>query len=172
MRYVRGRVVAVVGLAVAVLVPGWVRTEGGSPLPGAAGSLEELGETAWVALQRQDTATMRLLRLTEREHNEMVWPELPASAPEANFPVDFAWQNIQTRDRAALGVLLSPEFRLRSAEYRAVECLGVTQRFESFRVLTDCHILLWSAGGPVRHQLFKDVLVMGGGYKIFRYYSG
>ncbi len=140
-------------------------------LDGAASSLPDLGVEVLEALHVRDTSRLNRVRLTEFEHNELVWPELPASAPEANFPVDFAWDNIQVRNYAALRYLLS-EFGALNLEYVHSECRGPTERFDSFVVLTDCWVI-FSENDLRRHtrQLFKDVLVWDGQYKIFRYYD-
>ena len=65
---------------------------------GAAPSLDFLAEGVLQAMARQDEPMLEAYRLSEYEHNEVVWPELPASAPEVNFPLDYAWENIQNRN--------------------------------------------------------------------------
>jgi len=123
------------------------------------------------ALAAGDTLALEALRLTEEEHNEVVWPELPASRAEANFPVDLAWENITLRNRRDLTRIL-PWYRGRTARFREVECRGETQEFASFFVRTDCYIVFDTAAeGRLEAQVFKDVLVRNGGYKIFRYYE-
>ncbi len=140
--------------------------------PGSTETIDGLGRTVLEALSRSDTVTLAELRLTEREHNEVVWPELPAARPEVNFPIDFAWTNIELRDRRSLARLL-PVFDGLDARFRTVQCRGATQTFETFEVLTDCWTIFDVEGreGPFEAQLFKDVLVRGGGHKIFRYYD-
>lgn len=137
---------------------------------GSAPTLEVLGERVVEAFTRGDTVALSGFRLTEREHNEVVWPELPASAPEVNFPVDFAWQNIETRNRSAL-LRTMPIYADRQIEVRRVECRGETQRFDTFDVLTDCWVVFDWNGERWEDQLFKDVLIRGGGVKLFRYYD-
>jgi hypothetical protein len=142
-------------------------------LGGAAASLDDLGRTALTALTSGDRASLESVRLTELEHNDVVWPELPAAAPEVNFPVDFAWTNIESRNRAALS-RLERVYRREKLVHQATECRGETKRFESFDVLTNCWVVFTREGVPDAYEarLFKDVLVRGGGYKIFRYYEG
>jgi hypothetical protein len=125
------------------------------------------------ALVRGDLATLEGFRLTEHEHNDVVWPELPASAPEVNYPLDFAWQNIQMRNARGLERIL-PIYRDRDLGFQRVECRGETEHFETFRVLTDCWVVFAAGHRPAlfEAQIFKDVLVRGGGLKIFRYYDG
>ncbi len=153
-------------------VPSGERPSGTLRLDGAMPGLSALGEHVLAALANQDTAALNTVRLTETEHNEVVWPELPASAPEVNFPVDYAWSNIQNRNARGLGRLL-PLFANRDLGFQRVECRGGVEEFETFAVETDCVVVFTLHGGPRLWEagLFKDVLVRGGGYKIFRYYD-
>jgi hypothetical protein len=131
----------------------------------------DLGARAVEALTAGDDPAIETLRLSRHEHNEVVWPELPASDPSLNVPIDWVWGDIQNRNREALG-LLRPLFANRTVEVRGVECVGETQEFSTVRVHTDCWVHLrepeW---GDTRIQLFKDVLERGGGFKMFRYYE-
>lgn len=144
---------------------------GEDALPGSATSLESLGARVLDALAAGDTLVLEAVRLTETEHNEVVWPELPASRPEVNYPVDLAWQNIELRNRRDRHRILS-WYRGRTLDFRGVECRGETRGFASFQVLTDCYIVFDTpVEGRLEAQVFKDVLQRGGGYKIFRYYD-
>jgi hypothetical protein len=139
---------------------------------GAAPSIEVLGRQVLEAFTRRDSVALNGFRLTEYEHNEVVWPELPASAPEVNFPTDYAWTNIENRNQRAL----ARQFQIfadRRFGFQRVECRGATERFESFQVLTDCWVVFSVEDRPglFEAQLFKDVLVRGGGLKVFRYYD-
>lgn len=146
-------------------------SDGGRRLPGSAGSLAELATTILAGLAAADTLGLEAVRLTEIEHNEMVWPELPAAAPEVNYPVDLAWRNILTRNRAALSDLFGV-YRGRELQFVDAECRGPTEAFESFVVHTDCWVTLKRDGelAPPQ-QIFKDVLDWDGELKIFRYYE-
>ena len=142
------------------------------PFEGSAPSLQILGEDVLAALTREDTATLERVRLSQEQHNAVVWPELPASRPEVNYPVDFAWENIELRNRRALGRLLLG-FEGREATLQSVACRGERQSFETFYVETDCWVTFdLGSSGRFEAQLFKDVLVREGGFKIFRYYEG
>ena len=150
-------------------------TEGsGAQAPALAGgepSLEALAETAWAALQGGDTAVLARLRLTEGEHNDRVWPELPAADAAVNYPVDQAWHNIELRDRAALERLL-PRWRGSGHTLEGVRCIGEPAPFHCFEVLQDCWLKVRAPGGWAEDvQLFKDVLVWRGEHKLFRYYA-
>ena len=144
---------------------------GGQPFPGSAASLDELGRGVIAAFRAGDGAALAAFRLTEAEHNDAVWPELPASKGDNPFPLDLAWRNIRLRNRRAI-----PRAReaLRGAEpleFDGVECEGETRRFETFVVHTDCFARYHSGGRLYEHRLFKDVLERNGGFKIFRYYD-
>ncbi|MDE2661972.1 MAG: hypothetical protein OXI39_03055 [Gemmatimonadota bacterium] len=150
---------------------GGAAPDGAERLPGSAGSLEELATTVLVGLAAADTVSLETVRLTEDEHNDLVWPELPASAPEVNYPVDLAWKNIRTRNRAALSDLFAV-YENRELQFVHAECRGFTEAFDSFVVHTDCWVTLERDGERLPpQQLFKDVLDREGGLKIFRYYE-
>lgn len=168
-------------ILLAVASSGCVRGDAAETSPGSnealrftdsAPSLDVLGRQVLAALTRRDLPALERLRLTEHEHNEVVWPELPASDPAVNFPLDYAWTNIENRNRKGLDRLL-PYFAERQLGYLGVECRGTPQTFETFDVQTDCWLLFVVGDSPERWevQAFKDVLRRGGGYKIFRYYD-
>jgi hypothetical protein len=146
----------------------------GERLGHSVSTVEVLGDLVLRSLVAQDTLALERLRLTEHEHNEVVWPELPASRPEVNYPVDMAWENIERRNRVGRKRQMAA-MRGRRVSYRGVNCRGETSRFASFEVYTDCVVLFVDADGDpdrlLRVQAFKDVLSRGGGLKIFRYYG-
>lgn len=169
-----GRVAALLclacGLALVGTVMGCAPDPIEPPFEGSATSLRSLGEGVLRGLSVGDTALLERFRLTEREHNEVVWPELPASSAEADFPVEWAWMNIELRNRRALTRLSFLEGR--ELDLAAVQCRGETQVFRTFRVRTDCWVRFDAEGlGPVEARLFKDVLERNGGFKTFRYYE-
>lgn len=144
---------------------------GGQPLPGSSGSLDELGSGIVEAFRAADRAALEAFRLTETEHNTVVWPELPASRGEFPFPLDLAWRNIQLRNRRAIPRARAVLRQAEPIEFDSVACLGETQAFETFVVHTDCHIRFHTRGRLYRLRLFKDVLERNGGFKVFRYYD-
>jgi 2-isopropylmalate synthase len=161
----------------ALLLAGWLVGCGegggadGTRLLGSVASLDSLGRYVLSALTAGDLEALELVRLTEAEHNRVAWPELPASRPRVNYPVDLAWANLERRNRRALERTL-PRYRGRDLRYRGVRCRGETQAFETFHVLTDCRLAFEDVEGrPWEAQVFKDVLVRAGGHKIFRYYE-
>jgi hypothetical protein len=140
-------------------------------LSGSVSTLEELAAEVLVGLASADTARLERVRLDEAEHNELVWPELPAATSGAGFPVDVAWENISARNRSALSRLLS-EHGGTEVDLRGVECRGPTREFESFVVHTDCWVSLTRDDERLPpKQIFQDVLDWDGELKIFRYYE-
>jgi len=136
-----------------------------------ADDLPTLARTVVEGIGRRDTARLEALRLTEREHNELVFPRLPAGQPPQNFPVDIAWANIRTRNSVAV-LRLFERYGGRELTFDAVECLGATERFDGFEVSTDCWTEFTDAdGGSYRAQLFRHVISADGGVKVFRYYD-
>lgn len=141
-------------------------------LEDAQPTLESLGRHVLRSLVRQDTVALNRVRLTEAEHNDVVWPELPASAPEVNFPVDYAWTNIRNRNTRGM-IRLLPMFANRAATFQRVECHGGVETFETFVVHTDCRVVFAVDQSPRLWEVhaFRDALERGGGFKVFRYYD-
>ncbi len=169
-----GRVSLVFALGLLPLLPGPCGDGSsieGQRLSGSVSSLEELATEVLAGLASADTSRLEAVRLTEHEHNDLVWPELPAGQPGSDFPVDIAWDNISLRNRAALGRLLSA-YDGHALGLVGVECRGEKATFESFEVRTDCWVTLERDGDTLPpQQLFKDVLDRDGELKIFRYYE-
>lgn len=163
-RAVRFRVLSLAGLVAATGC-------GGQPFPGSSRTLDELGRGVLEAFRADDRQALEVFRLTETEHNTVVWPELPAARGEFPFPLDLAWRNIQLRNRRAIPRARGVLRRAEPLEFDSVECPGDTQVFETFVVHTDCHIRFRTRGKLYRLQLFKDVIERNGGLKIFRYYD-
>lgn len=140
-------------------------------LTGGADDLPSLGRIVVEAIGKTDTATLQGLRLTEHEHNDLVFPRLPAGQPPQNFPVDIAWTNIRTRNSVAV-LRLFERYGGEGLTFETVECVGETERFEGFEVATDCWTEFTdSDGSRHRAQLFRHALSADGRYKIFRYYD-
>lgn len=146
------------------------------PFPDSSASLEELGERAFHGVLAGGTEALELLRITENEHNAVLWPELPSSDPALNVDLDYLWRDIESRNRAAVSRAVG-WFEEREAEYATTSCRGETQVFASFQVHTDCWVSFRSVGPDSEDvvayelQLFKDAIERGGGFKIFRYYD-
>lgn len=143
---------------------------GAAPFPGSGSSLPEVGQRVLEGLAAGDHALLAALRLSRDEYMDVVWPELPASDPELNVPIEYVWADIEARNRSAL-VRLAPQFEGLAAELEDVACIGEVEEFKTFRVHTDCWVTIATPSGHRRVQLFKDVLERGAGFKLFRYYD-
>ena len=141
-----------------------------APFPGSGSSLPDVGRRVLEGLAAGDHASLSALRLSRDEYVEVVWPELPASDPDLNVPIEYVWADIEARDRRAL-IRLAPQFEGLAAELEEVTCAGEVEEFETFRVHTDCWVVLRTPPGKHRIQLFKEVVERGAGYKLFRYYD-
>lgn len=166
---------SLIGIACLVVVgctdSGATAAPGPEAFPGSASSLDALGAAAVAALATRDTTALEALRLSEMEHNEVVFPELPAGQPEVGYPVDLAWENIQLRNERDV-VRQFRWFGEREVEHLATECTGETQSFESFVVHTECAVHFEdSEEGELRVVLFEEVLERNGGFKVFRFYD-
>lgn len=144
---------------------------GPDAFPGSAASLDALGSASLTALLSKDTVRLESLRLSEVEHNEVVFPELPAGRPEVGYPVDMAWENIELRNARDVTRQLR-WFEERGAEHVSTSCRGETQSFETFVVHTDCIVRFDEADeGVLEVVLFEEVLERDGGFKVFRFYD-
>ena len=159
-------------LLLGTLAGGCAEEPTGDPrFSGGTETLGDLGEAVWDALVRRDTATLEALRLTEREHNELVWPEQPAaSEPTAAANLDLWWQNIQNRNRAAMDDLLRKHGGS-DRQLRGVACIEDPRQFESYRALAGCRLLLETASGVQQVEAFRYVIEMDGVHKVLRYYE-
>lgn len=163
------------GLALGVLLGGCAES-GAAPaepprgvITGGAASLEELADGVVGGLVEGDTAALAGYRVTEHEHNELLWPEFPIARQDPPFPVDLAWENLEVQNAGALHRLL-PRFAGRAVRLDSVECPGGEEAYPSFTVLHDCRIWLVEAGGRRRvTQPFKSVVVRDGHFKVVRY---
>src|SRR5690606_29857660 len=108
-------------------------------------SLEALADGVVAALVAGDTAALAGYRVTEHEHNELLWPEFPIARQEPPFPVELAWENLEARNAGGLHRLLE-RFRGRDLRVDAVECPGGEEEYPGFTVLHDCRIRLVEGG--------------------------
>lgn len=146
------------------------RAEPSQALSGGAESLGGLAVGILSALAANDSAALEAFRLTEAEHNEILWPEFPVARQQGHeFPVHLAWESIQLRNSAGINRLLAV---YGGAEIRSggVSCAGAADDFPSFTVLRDCRVTVVTPDGAARElQMFRSVVVRDGRYKIVRY---
>ena len=137
------------------------------PLPGSAASLDSLGQGVVEGFIRGDTARLRGYVLSLDEYRD-VWPRLQIDTT-AGFGFDWSWRDNRLRGERAFRRYLAGfhEMSLTAVETR---CTGEPHRFEGVTVLPGCTITVRdSTGATEEMRLFKSVVVIGGGHKIFRY---
>lgn len=136
---------------------------------GGAPSLEALAEGVVAALAAGDTAALASLRVTEFEHNRLLWPAFPAARQDPPFPVELAWENLEVRNAGALH-RLRPRFAGRDVRLASVACPGGEERYAGFTVLHDCRLEVVEDGARRGvTQPFRSVVVRDGRYKLVRY---
>lgn len=138
------------------------------PLPGSAPSLSVLGEGIVAGFVKGDTARLRGYHLSLEEYRDVVWPRLGID-PRLGPTFEFSWHDNQFRGERARRRYLE---RMKGLSLRAREtrCDGPPDQYEGMEVLRDCKVVLVDdKGAEEEMQLFRSVVVMGGGYKVIRY---
>jgi hypothetical protein len=118
---------------------------------------------------RRDLEGLRDLALSEQEFRAYVWPELPASRPERNTPLEFVWGTLRQKSDNSLRRLLSlhggRRYRLLGMEFREA-----ATPYETFVVHREAVLRLRDEQGAERTlALFGSVLQRGGEYKLFSF---
>lgn len=142
----------------------------GPRLPGSAGSVQELGTEIVRSLVSGDSARLERFRLGEAEYRDLVWAKLPEGDRGIGMSYEFSRLDLQMRSLRALRRYL---FRMKGLPLRAADtrCKGKRLRYDGFDILQDCFVVVadTATGRKEEIQLFPSVVVMNGGYKIFRY---
>jgi hypothetical protein len=165
----RGRRI-VVSLVVAALA-GCSRGEAAgrlAALPGSAASLDALGQGIVDGFVKGDTARVKGYTLSLAEYRDVVWPRLGID-PASGMNFDFSWRDNAFRGGRAYGRYRD---RLKGRSLRALHtrCTGKTDRYRQMTILRDCHVVVRTeTGASEEMKLFRSVVVIGGGHKIFRY---
>lgn len=132
-------------------------------------SADELARAVLDRFAQNDAAGLRALALTEHEFREVVWPHLPASRPERNVPVEYAWGQLQQRSDEKLADLLSKHGGRRYT-LEALEFTGEPTDYGPFTVKRDSRLRLRDAEGqPVDIAMFGAILVADGQHKVFSF---
>lgn len=140
---------------------------GESRLKNGARSIDELVSRYLEAVADRDTAAMHALRLSEYEHNEILWPELPASRPEFNMPITFAWENLNLHSHRDANRVLA-DFSDRHIEIERVDCRKGVTEYPTLKVHGDCWIIGRDGRTGIREEfkLFGSIVESEGRYKI------
>jgi hypothetical protein len=142
---------------------------GGASLDNAQESPAALARAVLEALGRGDREALRRLALDEREFREIVWPELPASRPERNLPLEYVWTDLRTKSESALAQTLQVHGGKRY-ELLKVGFTGETSQYRSFLVQREALLELRDdSGRPQSLRLFGSVIQKDGRFKVFSY---
>lgn len=132
-------------------------------------SPEALAQGVLDALARKDVARLNVLALSEAEFRDLVWPELPASRPERNVPVDYAWQQMKQRSDGALEGTLG-RYGGRPLTFVRTRYTGETTTYQSFAVMRESEVVATDEEGrELVLQLFGSAMVKDGRYKLFSF---
>lgn len=129
-------------------------------------SAEAAAHAVLDALARRDAAALRQLPLDAHEFRTVVWPELPASRPEANLPVDYVWGSLHQTSAGNMVQILS-EHGGRRYQLAEVRFRGETTRYASFSIHRKVELIVGDATGDTRRvRLFGSLLERSGRWKV------
>ncbi|MEW6321399.1 MAG: hypothetical protein AB1635_09955 [Acidobacteriota bacterium] len=170
MRLLIGLAAGLALVAAACTRPGQpAPVEGSAPPSRTFGSLEALGEAVLDAIAAGDRAALAALALSEAEFRQHVWPELPASRPARNLPVEYVWGQLAQRSAQSLEQTLA---RYGGRRYRLerVSFAGETTRYATFDVRRDTEIIATDDTGRTSVlRLFGATLVRHGRFQVFSF---
>jgi hypothetical protein len=134
-------------------------------------SEDALAERVLGALAARDITALQALPLSEGEFRDVVWPELPASRPDANVPLDYAWRTLAQNSRGHLAKTVH-EHGGRRYRLLRVQFDGGSTSFRSFTVHRRARLVVRDAEGRERQlRLFGSVLERDHEFKLFSYVS-
>jgi hypothetical protein len=137
-------------------------------LPGSARSLDALGRGVVDGFVKGDTARLKGYTLSLAEYRDVVWPRLEID-PRSGTNFEFSWRDNYFRGGRAYNRYLQ---RLRGRTLQALHtrCQGKPDHYRQMTVLRDCRVTVRNSTGLNEEmKLFRSVVVIGGGHKIFRY---
>lgn len=140
-----------------------------APLTNTFESPEAMAEALLAALAANDRQRLAGLALTEAEFRDHVWPELPASRPERNVPVEYAWGQMKQRSDGSLSQILS-RYGGRPLRFVRASFTGETTVYRTFTVMRQSEVIAADdTGKELVLRLYGSALVKDGRYKIFSY---
>jgi hypothetical protein len=141
----------------------------GADLGGWYSSIPTLVEDALARAAADDMEGLTRLRVTEREHEELLWPAFPASDPALNIPHSFAWSNLQKSCWRGQHALVSMLERGQWA-VRDIEHPGGIEPYSGFRLHRDTLVQVEGPDGAQRDiHLLGSVVEIDGRFKLLSY---
>lgn len=151
-------------VAAAACRPAQDRDTSDAAFVGGVASLDELASTMLAAVSAGDTSAMHTLRLSEAEHNELLWPHLPASRPEFNMSVAFAWGNLQrTSVRDAWRIV--NDVGGRDWTFVSLDCRKGRTSYGPATVHGDCWVTAANGPDTQTFKVFGSAVEWGGSFK-------
>ena len=132
-------------------------------------SPDQLGLAVVDALNRQDIEQLNRLRVQREAYLDWIWPAFPASRPPSNFPVNFAWTNLNKKCNVGMKKWI--------AHFGGVNLKFVDIRFDQpketyagFQLLRGTVLTLQNVAGEKRElEILGSVVVKNGRYKLLSY---
>jgi hypothetical protein len=120
------------------------------------------------ALARGDVNALRRLAVDDGEFRDIVWPELPASRPERNLPLEYVWTDLRTKSEAGLASIVAT-YGGRRHRLEAVAFDGTTQ-YAGFLIHRRSTLQVRDEGGALRRfAVFGSMIEQDGRFKVFSY---
>jgi len=144
------------------------KTEALRAFPGSVPSLDSLGRGVVSGFVRNDSARVKGYTLSLEEYRDVVWPRLQVDTT-TGWGFDWSWRDNQLRGERAYRRYMS---WMKGVPLTAVEtrCAEAPQRFEGVTLVAGCTVVVRdSTGATEEMRLFRSAVIVGGGYKIFRY---
>jgi hypothetical protein len=140
-----------------------------APLAHTFSSPTELARGVLDAIARNDRSALEALAVSDREFCDLVWPELPASRPERNLPLDYVWGDLHQKSVGHLRQTLAQHGGRRYV-FTNLEFLGETTSYLTFEVFRKAQLRVRDDRGDEHVvRLFGSVLRRGSGYKVFSF---
>lgn len=156
-------------LAVAAILSSACGRARAAPLEHTFSSPTELARGVLDAIARRDRSALEALAVSDREFRELVWPELPASRPERNLPLDYVWGDLQQKSVGHLRQTLAQHGGRRYA-LANLEFLGETTSYRTIEVFRKAQLRVRDDRGDEHVvRLFGSILRRGSGFKVFSY---
>jgi hypothetical protein len=132
-------------------------------------SEEELFQEILNRIEKGDVHHCWELHVRAQEYKDFIWPEVPASNPRNNIPVDFAWGMHGQKSWNSLFTTLR-EYNGKNLKFSRVNYDKENFEYESFRVIPVRFIYARDESGKEHElQLLGSILVRDGKYKVFSF---
>jgi hypothetical protein len=133
-------------------------------------SPEALARAVLEAFAKEDVETLKNLPLSKEEFRLYVWPKLPASRPERNVPLDYAWGDLHEKSVHAIASNFN-RYKGRKFELISIRFKKGKTDYGSFIVHRESAMRVKDVetGKEMDLALFGSVMEWRGKYKLFSY---